>query len=95
MSKLAALAVVATVAPRCFANWIANVPTPPVPAWMKTFCPGFSSAISTSACQAVRPTSGMEAASSMLSWVGLIATSASFIEMNSANVPIRSLSGRA
>ena len=33
--------MVATVAPRCFASWIANVPTPPVPAWMKTFCPGF------------------------------------------------------
>jgi hypothetical protein len=32
--------VVATVAPRCFASWMAKVPTLPVPAWMKTFCPG-------------------------------------------------------
>ena len=57
--------------------------------------PGFRFAISTSACQAVRPTSGMEAASSMVSSLGLIATSPSFMAMNSAKVPIRSLSGRA
>ena len=33
------LVVVATVAPRCFANWMANVPTPPEPAWIRIFCP--------------------------------------------------------
>jgi uncharacterized protein len=31
-STFAVLVVVATVAPRCFASWIANVPTPPEPA---------------------------------------------------------------
>src|SRR5580765_4671681 len=56
-----------------------NVPTPPEPAWMSTFCPCFRCARSISACQAVKPTSGMEAASSMLSALGLIATSSSLI----------------
>jgi len=28
------LVVVATLAPRCFASWIANVPMPPAPAGM-------------------------------------------------------------
>ncbi len=41
--QIAVLVVVATVAPRCFASWIANVPTPPEPAWMRTFCPFFRS----------------------------------------------------
>ena len=39
-SALEPLAVVATVAPRCLASWIAIDPTPPAPAWMRTFCPG-------------------------------------------------------
>ncbi|MGY4504051.1 hypothetical protein ACVWYH_008008 [Bradyrhizobium sp. GM24.11] len=56
---------------------------------MKTFWPGFSLPTSTSACQAVSPTSGIEAASSMLMFLGLGATSASFMAMNSANVPTR------
>src|SRR4051812_25206989 len=34
-----ALTVVATLAPRCFASWMAMVPTPPAPAWMRTFWP--------------------------------------------------------
>ena len=37
---LAALAVVATCAPRCLASWKAMVPTPPEPAWIRTFWPG-------------------------------------------------------
>jgi hypothetical protein len=49
-ATLAALVVMATVAPRCFASWMANVPTPPDPAWMKTFCPCRRLARSTSAC---------------------------------------------
>jgi hypothetical protein len=37
----------------------------------------------------------MEAASSMLSALGLIATSSSLIALNSANAPIRPSAGRA
>jgi len=40
-------------------------------------------------------TKGMEAASSMLSALGLIATSSSLIAMNSANAPMRLSAGRA
>ena len=50
---------------------------------------GLQLATSTSACQAVSPTSGMEAASSMLMFLGFSATSVSFMAMNSANVPTR------
>ncbi|MNW19351.1 hypothetical protein D3C71_2192990 [compost metagenome] len=74
---------------------MANVPTPPEPAWMKTFCPFLSLAFSTSACQAVRPTRGMEAASSMVMFFGLIATESSLMAINSANVPMRKSSGLA
>src|SRR5436309_6337115 len=52
---------------------MASVPTPPEPAWMRTFCPCFRLALSISACQAVKPTRGMEAASSMVSALGLMA----------------------
>src|SRR5438477_8551026 len=31
------LAVVATCAPRCLASWMTTVPTPPEPAWIRTF----------------------------------------------------------
>src|SRR5436309_15339385 len=41
---------------------MASVPTPPGPAWMRTCGPCFRLALSISACQAVNPTSGMEAA---------------------------------
>ena len=81
-SRFAVLVVVATTAPRCFANWIANVPTPPEPAWIGTFCPFFRFARSINTCQAVKPTRGMEAASSMVNALGLIATASSFIVMN-------------
>ena len=94
-SAFDALAVVATLAPRCFASWMAMVPTPPAPAWMRTFWPGRRSARSTSACQAVNPTRGMDAASAMVSVAGLLATSSWWIAMNSANVPIRFWSGCA
>jgi hypothetical protein len=87
--------VAATVAPRCRASWIANVPTPPEPAWMRIFCPARRPAISTSACHAVRAASGTPAASSIVSRAGLGARSSSPTEMNSANAPIRSLPGRA
>jgi hypothetical protein len=40
-ATLPALAVVPTLALRCFANWIANMPRPPAPAGMNTFGPGF------------------------------------------------------
>jgi len=46
-----------------------------------TFCPCFSLALSIGACQAVKPTRGMEAASSMVSALGLIATSSSLIAL--------------
>jgi hypothetical protein len=92
---LSVLVVVATVAPACFASWMANVPTPPEPAWMSTFCPGFRFALSISACHAVKPTRGMEAASAMVRAAGFIATSSSLIAMNSANAPIRPSAGRA
>src|SRR2546425_4940054 len=71
---------------------MANVPTPPEPAWIRTFWPFFRLARSINTCQAVRPTTGMDAASSMVRFVGFNATSASFMAMNSANVPIRSRS---
>ena len=58
---------------------------------MKTFWPGFTLPTSTSACHAVSPTSGMDAASAMVRFSGFSATSASLIAMNSANVPIRSI----
>src|SRR5947207_3995118 len=54
------------------------------------FWPFFRWARSISTCQAVRPTRGMDAASSMVRFLGFNATSASFMAMNSANVPIRS-----
>ncbi|MNC01084.1 hypothetical protein D3C75_484260 [compost metagenome] len=94
-ATLAVLVVVATKAPRCLASWMATVPTPPEPAWMKTFCPGFSCAVSTSVCHAVSATSGSEAASTMLRLRGLGATEPALTAMNSANVPMRSSSGRA
>ncbi|MNO00305.1 hypothetical protein D3C81_2201720 [compost metagenome] len=62
---------------------------------MNTFCPFFSLAVSTKACQAVSATSGMEAASSMLRFVGLGASEVSLTAMNSAKAPIRKSSGRA
>ena len=42
-----------------------------------------------------KATRGMEAASSMVSFLGVIATASSFIEMSSAKEPIRSWGGRA
>ncbi len=39
-SHLPSLAVANTSAPRCFATWIAAMPTPPAPAWTRTFSPG-------------------------------------------------------
>ena len=33
------LVVVVTIAPKYLAIWIANVPTPPEPAWIKTLSP--------------------------------------------------------
>ncbi|MNV65982.1 hypothetical protein D3C71_1587070 [compost metagenome] len=92
---LAVLVAVATKAPRCLASWIATVPTPPEPAWMKTFWPGFRRAVSTNACHAVSATSGSEAASTMLRLLGFRATEVALTAMNSANVPMRSSSGRA
>ncbi len=62
-SALVALAVVATVPPRCFASWIAIEPTPPAPAWTRTFCPRCRFPFSTSACQAVSAANGSEPAS--------------------------------
>src|SRR5438876_1468064 len=56
----------------------------------EAFCPFFRLALSISACQAVKPTSGMEAAYSMVSFLGMIATASSFIEMSSAKERIRS-----
>src|SRR5690348_7646651 len=58
---LAVPVVVATCAPRWWASWIAIVPTPPDPAWMRTFWPGCRSARSTSACHAVSATRGAQA----------------------------------
>src|SRR5687768_5796102 len=67
---------------------MANVPTPPEPAWIRNLWPFFRLARSINTCQAVRPTKGIEAASSMVRFLGFSATSASFMAMNSANVPI-------
>lgn len=62
---------------------------------MKTFCPFFRPAISINACQAVKPTSGTEAASVIVRCFGFAARSCSWMAMNSAKVPMRPLSGRA
>ena len=43
-SHLAGLAVAKTSAPRWRASWIAAMPTPPAPAWIRTFSPAFSPA---------------------------------------------------
>src|SRR5437870_5124721 len=48
-------AVVTTSAPRCLASWMAQVPTPPEPAWIRTFCPALSCASSISVCQGGKP----------------------------------------
>ena len=69
---MAALAVVATVAPRCLASWMAIVPTPPAPEWISTLSPGFTRAISTRACHAVSATSGSDAASVAVIVVGVL-----------------------
>ncbi|MNT83260.1 hypothetical protein D3C72_2231000 [compost metagenome] len=95
MAALAAPAVVATVAPMCLANWIAMVPTPPEPACISTFWPAFSCPFSTRTCHAVSAASGIDAASSIVSVAGLCASAPSLTAMNSANVPMRSSSGRA
>src|SRR5215212_3967254 len=44
-SAFCPLAVVATVAPRCLASWMAVDPRPPEPAWMRTFWPSFRGAV--------------------------------------------------
>ena len=94
-AALPALVVVATIAPRCLANWIANVPTPPEPAWMKTFCSFRSWPTSTSACQAVKATRGRLAASCIVRPLGLCARDATLTGASSANVPMRMSSARA
>ena len=87
--------MVATSAPRCLASWIAMLPTPPAPAWIKTFCPARRSPTCTSACQAVRATRGSDPASVAVIDRGRRATSASGTAMRSAKVPMWSLPGRA
>src|SRR5918994_228336 len=44
-----------TWAPSALAIWTAYVPTPPPAPWMRTRCPGFTSACARSACSAVWP----------------------------------------
>src|SRR2546422_6148941 len=50
---------------------MANVPTPPDPAWIRTLWPCCRLARSINTCQAVRPTRGMDAASSIVRFLGL------------------------
>src|SRR5215212_8277866 len=85
-SAFCPLAVVATVAPRCLATWMAVDPRPPEPAWTRTFWPDFTRARSTRACQAVSDTSGTADASCMVSDAGLRATSSWSIAMYCAKV---------
>ena len=55
-------AVEITVAPACFASWIAAIPTPPAPAWMSTVCPSSRfAAVNRHSC-AVPNATGMHAA---------------------------------
>ena len=65
------LEVVATVAPKYFASCIAIIPTPPDPAWIKTFWPFLIFPISTNTYQAVKAANGMPAASSIEKFLGL------------------------
>jgi hypothetical protein len=94
-SAFFAVAVVATVAPRCLASWMTVDPKPPEPAWTRTFWPGLTWARSTRACQAASDTSGTAAASCRVSEAGLGATSSWSIAMYCAKVPIRRSRGRA
>lgn len=62
---------------------------------MKAFWPLLTLAISTSACQPVRPPMGMEAASSVVTFVGLNATEASLTATDLAMVLMSRSSGLA
>ena len=72
-----------------------DLPTPPDPAWTRTFWPGCRSARSTSACHAVSATSGSAADSSMVRVAGLSARSSWWIAASSTKVPMVSVPGRA
>ncbi len=89
-SAFPALVVVATLAPRCFASWIANVPMPPEPAGTNNFWPGWRCARSFSACHAVSPTIGMEAACAKSNFAGFSTATLSGTAANSARAPVRS-----
>ena len=82
--------VVVTIAPKYLAIWIANVPSPPEPAWIKTLSPFLISPFVINACHAVSPASGTEAASIWLIFFGLIASSSSWTRANSAIEPASS-----
>src|SRR6266511_5257785 len=77
-----------TLAPRCFASWIANVAMPPAPAGMNTLWPGLRCARSFSACHAVSPTIGMEAACTKSRFARLSAAAFSGTSANSARAPL-------
>ena len=85
---LAVLVVVPTVAPRCFASWIAKLPIPPEPAGINTFCPARSFARSVSACQEVRLTIGSDAACTKSRVAGFNAARFSGTRTNSASEPV-------
>ena len=78
------LAAATSDAPSAFASWIANVPTPPEPAWTSTRSPGCTFAAPTRQSHAVNPTSGIDAASSCVRFFGLCASSLSRTAMRSA-----------
>ncbi len=88
------LVVVVTCSPSFFAIWIARLPTPPAPAWIRTRWPVVSAADSRSAWSAVSAASGIDAACTMSSDAGFTATTLSSAHTCSARPPMRSFSSR-
>jgi hypothetical protein len=86
-TQFASETVVATNAPFQTANWIAKVPTPPAPPWIKTFWSAVSSPWSNKACHAVKPEIGTTAACMWSIVFGFGAISAGVVRQYSAAAP--------
>src|SRR5215467_8933082 len=77
-----------TSAPNALASCTANVPTPPDAPLIKTLCPGRTRPLSRSACNAVHPATGTDAACSNVRPSGFASTAPSWRTlMYSARVP--------
>lgn len=92
-SRDRSLPVTTTRSPSDRAIGTAICPKLPDPPGMSNLCPDCTCSSSTSPCQAVRPVSGMAAATSNAYPAGIFATTCSLTATYSAKAPIRS-SGR-